>query len=75
MKYRIRYNKNAGEPGRGTVDHKWRVFDETNKEYICKIVVIRPSSWTEIDPNNHDWNIACEGEIKIHKNTSAIEIV
>jgi hypothetical protein len=51
------------------------VFDENNKEYICKIVVIRPSSWTEIDPNNHDWNIACEGEIKIHKNTSAIEIV
>jgi hypothetical protein len=59
MKYRIRYNQTAGQPGRGSVDHKWRVFDETGKEWICKAVIINVQSWTEMDKNGHDWNVAC----------------
>jgi len=59
MKYRIRFNQTAGQPGRGYVDHKWRVFDENNKEWICKTVNINVRSWTEMDKNGHDWNVAC----------------
>jgi len=73
MKYRIRYNKMAGT--RGTIDHKWRVFDETGKEWICKEVVIEVHSWTEADSNGHDWNFACDGQMKIVKETSTIFII
>jgi hypothetical protein len=75
MKYRIRYNKSAGQPGRGTTDHKWRVFDETGKEIICKGVIIRVTSQTEADPNGADCNITCEGQIKIDREKSIVEIV
>jgi hypothetical protein len=75
MKYRIRYNTRAGEPSRGSVDHKWRVFDENNKEYICKEVWIQVPSWTQQDPNNKDWNIECIGTMKIDKQNSVIEII
>jgi hypothetical protein len=75
MKFRIRYNKTAGQPGRGTVDHKWRVFDETGKEYLCKGVRIQSVAWTEIDPNGVDWNIATEGTMIKEKSTSTIVIV
>lgn len=74
MKFRIRYNKTAGQPGRGTVDHKWRVFDEV-KEYICKKVMIKVPCETAEDPNGVDCNIICEGEMKIHKENSIIEII
>ena len=73
MKYRVRFNKMAGT--RGTVDHKWRVFDETGKEWLCKEVVIEVHSWTEADPNGNDWNFACEGQMKIVKETSTIFII
>ena len=35
MKYGIRFNKTRGTPGRGTVDHVWRVF-ENGQEYLVK---------------------------------------
>lgn len=75
MKYRIRYNKTAGQPGRGTVDHKWRVFDETGKEYLCKAVRMHSLAWTEIDPNGVDWNMVSEGTMIKEKSTSTIVIV
>lgn len=75
MKFRIRYNKTAGQPGRGSVDHKWRVFDEDNKEYICKGVRIQSVAWTEIDPNGTDWNMVTEGTMIKEKSTSTIVIV
>lgn len=75
QKYRIRYNKSAGQQGRGTIHHKWRVFDENNKEYICKDVYINPPSWTEKDPNSDDYNIVTWGEMKIDKKYSSIEII
>lgn len=74
-KYRIRYNKTAGQIGRGTVDHKWRVFDETGKEWLCKGVRIQTTAWTEIDPNGVDWNMNCNGTMQIDKETSTITIL
>jgi len=75
QKFRIRYNKSAGQPGRGTIHHKWRVFDENNKEYICKDVYIHQPSWTEKDPYSDDYNIVTMGEMKIDKKYSSIEII
>ena len=75
MKFRIRYNKTAGQPGRGSVDHKWRVFDENNKERLCKKVVLKGLAWTEQDPNGVDWNMVCVGEMDIVKETSTIAII
>jgi len=75
VKYRIRYNKTAGQPGRGSVDHKWRVFDEDGKEYICKAVKIHTLCWTEQDPNGVDWNMVTEGKMIKEKLSSSIAIV
>ena len=75
MKFRIRYNKTAGQPGRGSVDHKWRVFDENNKERLCKKVVLKGLAWTEQDPNGVDWNMVSEGEIHIDRENSIITIL
>jgi hypothetical protein len=74
-KFRIRYNKTAGQPGRGTVDHKWRVFDETGKEWLCKNVRIQTVAWTAIDDNGVDWNFEVEGTMIKEKSTSTIVIV
>ena len=74
MKYRIRFNKTAGQPGRGTIDHKWRVFDETGKEWLCKAVRLQAVAWTEIDPNGVDWNMVSEGTMHISRADSTITI-
>jgi hypothetical protein len=74
VKYRIRYNKSAGQEGRGTIDHKWRVFDETGKEWLCKSVVMKSLVRSEVDANGHDWNMTCMGTMKIDKDTSTITI-
>ena len=55
-KYRIRFNKSRGQPGRGTVDHVWRVF-EGDKEYLVKNVIFLVSSFSEKEENSEDWNI------------------
>ena len=57
-KYLIRFNKTKGQPGRGSPDHAWRVF-ENGKEHLAKHVQIRVPSWSETD--GQDWNIACTG--------------
>jgi hypothetical protein len=75
MIYRIRYNKTAGQAGRGSPEHVWRVFDENNKEYICKKVLINKPAWTEKDRNDHDWNFECEGEMHIDREKSWISII
>ena len=66
-KYLIRFNKTRGQPGRGTVDHVWRVF-ENNKEYLFKNVKINVPSFSE--QTGDDFNIACEGHMKIDRETS-----
>lgn len=66
-KYWIRFNKSRGMPGRGTVDHVWRVF-ENGQEYLVKHIKVNVPVWDETDGN--DWNIACEGVMEIDKVTS-----
>lgn len=65
----IRYNKTRGQPGRGTSDHRWRVFTE-GKEYLFKHVKINVPSASEQDPYADDWNIACDGVLRIDRETS-----
>ena len=59
-KYLIRFNKTRGQPGRGSIDHVWRVF-ENDKEILAKHVRIEVRSWSEA--SGPDWNIACYGSM------------
>jgi hypothetical protein len=67
----IRFNKTRGEPGRGSPDHVWRVFDGP-KEYLTKNVRINVPSWGE--RTGEDWSICCNGVISIDRNSSTITI-
>jgi hypothetical protein len=67
-KYLIRFNKSRGQPGRGTLDHVWRVFENGN-EFLLKNVKINVPSQSEVSPGP-DWNIACEGFMRIDRDTS-----
>tara|TARA_R110002126_G_scaffold236337_1_gene379926 strand:+ start:3585 stop:3818 length:234 start_codon:yes stop_codon:yes gene_type:complete len=66
-RFAIRFNKTAGEAGRGTPDHVWRVFDR-QKEYVVKQVRINVPSWGE--KTGEDWSIVCEGLLVIDRDTS-----
>jgi hypothetical protein len=68
-KYRIRFNKSRGQPGRGTIDHVWRVF-EGQKEYLLKNVKLNVPSYSEKEQTSEDWNICCEGTLTIDRETS-----
>ena len=75
-KYFIRFNKSRGNPGRGSLEHVWRVF-ENDQEYIFKHVKINVPSWDEISGDgdgNDDWNIACTGVMTIDRVTSTAVI-
>ena len=67
--YRIRFNKTRGQPGRGTEEHVWRVF-ENDKEYLFKNFVLHVNSESRIDPNGRDWNVFCSGYMEIDRETS-----
>lgn len=75
MKYRVRFNKTRGQPGRGTADHAWRVFDETGKEWIVKHISINVPSYGEKEESSEDWNIVAKGELVIMKEESLAMIV
>ena len=68
-KYSIRFNKSRGQPGRGTMDHVWRVF-EGEKEYLFKNLDISVPIKSEKDDNGVDYNIYCYGHLKIDRKTS-----
>ena len=70
MHYSIRFNKTRGQPGRGTLEHVWRVFEDNKKEYLFKNVRIRVPSYSESEPTGEDWNIACDGILEIDRETS-----
>jgi hypothetical protein len=72
-KYSIRFNKNRGQPGRGTVDHVWRVF-ENGKEYLFKNLDITVPVKSEKDENGVDYNICCTGYMTIDRVTSTAHI-
>jgi len=74
-KYRIRFNKRRGQPGRGTVDHVWRVFEGDHKEYLFKNLDISVPVKSEKDKNGEDYNIFCYGVLQIDKDTSTAVIV
>ena len=67
--YQIRFNKTRGQPGRGTVDHVWRVF-ENGKEYLFKNLNISAPIKSEKDANDVDYNIVCQGYMTIDRSTS-----
>ena len=67
----VRYNKTRGQPGRGSMDHVWRVFDN-NKEYVVKNVRINVPSWGA--KTGEDFSMCCEGVITVDKETSTITI-
>ena len=69
MKYRIRFNKTRGMPGRGTVDHVWRVFEE-GKEYLFKHFELQVPSKSEKEADSDDWNLVCHGVMSIDRGTS-----
>lgn len=66
-KYLIRFNKSRGQPGRGTADHAWRVF-ENNQEYLFKHIKINVPVTDE--RTGEDWNICCHGTMTIDRETS-----
>lgn len=74
MKFRIRFNKMRGAPGFGTTDHVWKVLDETGKLRLCKHIVLNVPSRGEKEEASEDWNIVCEGEMTIDRETSTISI-
>mgnify|MGYP003344980720 CR=1 FL=1 len=69
-KYLIRFNKSRGQPGRGTLDHVWRVFENDGKEYLFKHLYINVPVMDEKDKNGVDWNITCNGNLTIDRETS-----
>jgi hypothetical protein len=68
-KYLIRFNKTRGNPGRGTVDHVWRVF-ENGKEFLFKHFQLRVPSFSEKEEHSEDWNLCCFGSMEIDRDTS-----
>jgi hypothetical protein len=70
-KFLIRFNRNRGKPGRGSVDHVWRVF-EGEKEYLVKNFRLDVPSWGKksMTGEGEDWNVACEGVLEIDRETS-----
>jgi hypothetical protein len=65
--YSIRFNQSRGQPGRGTPEHVWRVF-ENGKEYLFKHFQINVPSQSETDGQN--WNVSCKGVMTIDRDTS-----
>jgi len=68
-KYRIRFNKNRGLPGRGTYDHVWRVY-EGEKEYLVKNFRLNVPAFGEKEENMADWNVCCFGYLTLDRETS-----
>jgi hypothetical protein len=73
MRVKIRFNKSRGQPGRGTMEHVWRVF-AGDTEYLAKHVVINVPSRSEKECCSEDWNIVCEGKLRINRQTATITV-
>jgi hypothetical protein len=71
-KYLIRFNKAHGQPGRGSDEHVWRVF-ENGVEHLARYVRIQVPSWSEAD--GPDWNIACNGQMLFFQDTDTVVIL
>lgn len=73
MKIRIRFNKSRGQPGRGTMEHVWRVF-AGDTEYLAKHVVINVPCRSEKECCSEDWNMVCDGQLQIDRQTATITV-
>jgi hypothetical protein len=71
MKYRIRFNHSRGQPGRGTEEHVWRVFQD-NTEWLARHIIIEVPSRSEQEGSN--WNIVCDGVMLFFKDTDTVVI-
>ena len=71
LKYRIRFNKARGQPGRGTQEHVWRVLQD-DKEWLARHVIIEVQSRSEQE--GPDWNIVCEGTMLFFEDTDTAVI-
>ena len=71
--YQIRFNKSRGQPGRGSMDHVWRVF-ENGRELLFKNLDITVPVKSEKDANGVDYNIVCEGIMTLDRSTSTAAI-
>lgn len=72
-KYHIRFNKTRGQPGRGTAEHVWRVFENGRKEYLVKHFKINVPVHDEVTGDGKggdDWNMCCFGVLTMEKETS-----
>lgn len=69
--YLIRFNKSAGQPGRGSHEHVWRVFED-GREHLARHVRILVPSWSE--QSGPDWNIACNGRMMFYSDTDTAVI-
>ena len=54
--------------------HVWRVF-ENGREILAKNVRIETRSWTELDANGQDYNIACRGRMMFFDDTDTVVIL
>jgi hypothetical protein len=72
LKYRVRFNKSRGQPGRGTEEHVWRVL-QGNTEWLARHVIIEVPSRSEQEGS--DWNIVCEGNMLFFNDTDTVVIV
>ena len=70
-KYRIRFNKSKGQPGRGTVEHVWRIFQD-DTEWLARHVILEVPSRSEQE--GPDWNIVCEGKLLFFSDTDTVVI-
>jgi hypothetical protein len=70
--YLIRFNKSRGQPGRGSTEHVWRVFENGN-EILAKHVRVEVPSWSETD--GVDWNMACQGTMLFFDDTDTVVIL
>ena len=66
-RFEIRFNKTRGQPGRGTPEHVWRVFED-GKEYLTRNVQINVPSRGEM--TGEDWSMCCDGTLRLDRETS-----
>ena len=69
--YLIRFNKSAGQPGRGSPEHVWRVFEDGNERLARHVRILVPC-WSE--QSGPDWNMACNGRMIFYTDTDTVVI-
>ena len=52
----------------------WRVF-ENGREHLARHLQIRVPTWSELDANGQDYNIACRGKMLWFSDTDTAVIV